>query len=86
MIRFPHRSGASTRFGAAPNTQASAVDLAVPGTLTGESETADKQTDAIQRIELFLSGGMDGDGANCIERCHEHTQEQCGIFFSCVSP
>ena len=26
-------SGASTRFGAAPNTQASAVDLALPGTL-----------------------------------------------------
>src|SRR5476651_2171710 len=26
-------SGASTRFGAAPNTQASAVDLAMPGTL-----------------------------------------------------
>ena len=26
-------SGASTAFGAAPNTQASAVDLALPGTL-----------------------------------------------------
>ncbi len=33
MTRSKIFSGASTRFGAAPNTQASAVDLALPGTL-----------------------------------------------------
>ena len=34
-------SGASTEFGAAPNTQASAVDLALPGTLPVANYLAD---------------------------------------------
>jgi aspartyl-tRNA(Asn)/glutamyl-tRNA(Gln) amidotransferase subunit B len=52
-------SGASTGFGAAPNTQASAVDLALPGTLPVLNK---------QAVELAVRFGLLVGGPNVINR------------------
>jgi aspartyl-tRNA(Asn)/glutamyl-tRNA(Gln) amidotransferase subunit B len=55
-------SGASTAFGAAPNTQASAVDIALPGVLPVANKAA------VERAILFGLGVNGGNSRN-INRC-----------------
>ena len=62
-------SGSSTHFGAAPNTQASPVDLALPGTLPVMNRGA---------VEFFVDGPQGERVRHTVNLTRAHLEEDAG--------